>query len=135
MKLIVNTNILFSFFNERSKARELSLLPDLELHSPAFSIGEIAEHRSEILTRFSLSDAQFLLIERLLKVVVKFIKEEEYCEYLSEARKVSPDPNDSDFFALALKFDCPLWSEDKRLKKQSRVKVLSTKELMELQFL
>jgi predicted nucleic acid-binding protein len=69
----------------------------------------------------------------LLKVVVKFIKEEEYSEFLSEARKVSPDPNDSDFFALALKLNCPIWSEDKRLKKQSRVKVLSTRELMELQ--
>jgi predicted nucleic acid-binding protein len=46
MMLIVDTNILFSFFNERSKARELSLLPDLELHSPYFSIDELVEHKS-----------------------------------------------------------------------------------------
>lgn len=132
MKLVVDTNILFSFFNERSKARELSLLPDLELHSPSFSLDEIMEHKSKILRSFSLSEVQFLLIERLLKVVVKFAKEEEYSKLLSKARGISPDPDDSDFFALALKLDCPLWSEDKLLKKQSRVKVISTREVIDL---
>ena len=41
MRLVVNTNILFSFFNEKSKARELSILPELELYSPSFSLDEI----------------------------------------------------------------------------------------------
>ena len=41
MKLVVDTSELFSFFNELSKARELSLIPALELHSPSFSLDEL----------------------------------------------------------------------------------------------
>lgn len=62
---------------------------------------------------------------------MKFAKEEEYSKFLPEGRKISPDPDDSDFFALALKLDCPIWSEDKKLKEQSRIRVLNTRELSE----
>jgi predicted nucleic acid-binding protein len=41
-----------------------------------------------------------------------------------------PDPDDIDFTALALKLDCPLWSNDKELKQQTVVKVFSTSELI-----
>lgn len=131
MKLVIDTNEIFSFFNERSKARSISLIPELELYSPSFSLDEIEEHKSEILERFSLSETQFLLIKKLLGVVVKFDREEEYAKFLSEAEQISPDPEDIDFFALALKLNCSLWSEDKLLKQQSKVKVFSTDELME----
>ena len=131
MKLVVDTNILFSFFNKKSKARELSLAPELELYSPCFSFDEIEEHKSEIFEKFSLSEVQFLLIKKLLKVVVKFTGEEKYSKFLSEAKRICPDPDDVDFFALALKINCPVWSEDKLLKQQSRIKVFSTKELTE----
>lgn len=132
MKLVVDTNVIFSFFNERSKARELSLLPELELYSPSFALDEIEEHKSEILERFSLTEAQFTLIEKLLGTVVKFVGKEEYSEFLPRAMKLSPDPDDADFFGLALKLDCPIWSEDGKLKDQPQVKVLSTTELIDL---
>ncbi|MFH1094689.1 MAG: PIN domain-containing protein [Candidatus Micrarchaeota archaeon] len=45
------------------------------------------------------------------------------------ARRLSPDPDDWPFFALALSRDCGIWSNDKRLKKQAKVKVWSTEEL------
>ena len=103
MRLVADTNELFSFFNARSKARELSLLPELELHSPSFSLEEIEKHKSEILKRFSLSETQFLLIKRLLRAVIKVNKAEEYSNLLPEAKKISPDIDDADFFALALR--------------------------------
>ena len=130
MKLVVDTNVIFSFFNERSKARELSLLPNLELYSPSFALDEIREHKSEILKKFFLTEAQFTLIEKLLGTVVKFAREEEYSEFLSRAMKLSPDPDDADFFGLALKLSCHIWSNDGKLKKQPQVKVFSTKELI-----
>ena len=130
MRLVVDTNELFSFFNKASKARELSLLSELDLHSPLFSINELKEHKSEILKKFSLSETQFTLIEKLLHIVVNFSKEKEYSSFIQEAKKISPDPDDIDFFALALKFDCSIWSEDKLLKQQDKVKVYSTSELL-----
>lgn len=40
-----------------------------------------------------------------------------------------------DFFALALKLNCPIWSNENLHKKQSKVKIYSTSELIkELSF-
>jgi|SRR3989338_2349020 len=131
MKLVIDTNEIFSFFNQKSKARELALLPYLELYSPEFALVEIEEHKIEIMKKFSLSEAQFLFIMKLLKTIVKFSKENEYSEFLAEAVRISPDPDDVDFFALALMHSCSLWSEEVKLKQQSRVRVINTGELIE----
>jgi|SRR3989338_1213390 len=130
MKLVVDANEVFSFFNEKSKAREFSLSSELELYSPSFSLKEIKEHKSDVLKRFSLSETQYLLIEKLLGNVIRFADEKEYSGFLKEAKSVSPDADDTEYFALALKLNCPIWSEDKALKKQSKVKVYSTSELL-----
>ena len=132
MRIVADTSELFSFFNEKSKARELSLSTKLSLQAPKFSLDEIYEHKDNIIKSFSLTESQFALVKKLLNTVVKFAEEKEYSNLLSEAKEVSPDPDDADFFALALKSKIPLWSEDKELKKQSRVKVLNTKELSKL---
>ena len=56
----------------------------------------------------------------------------EYKEFKDKADSISPDPNDTQYFALALKLNCPIWSNDKKLKEQSEIKVLNTSELIEL---
>lgn len=86
MRFVIDTSEIFSFFNRKSKARELSLLPGLELYAPAFSLHEIKMHKADILKRFSLSNEQFRLIEKLLSVVVKFAGEKEYSEFMNEAK-------------------------------------------------
>ena len=40
--------------------------------------------------------------------------------------------DDIDFLALALKLKCLLWSNDKLLKEQSKVKVINTEEMISL---
>lgn len=71
------------------------------------------------------------VMDKLLKTVVKVAREDEYSGFLPQANDLSPDPDDVDFFALALKLNCSLWSEDKRWKQQSHVETLNTKELLE----
>ena len=61
--------------------------------------------------------------------IVEFIPLEEYSSFMKEALAI-PDPDDIDFTALALKLDCPLWSNDKELKQQTVVKVFSTSDLI-----
>jgi len=92
---------------------------------------EISKHKQDILGIFSLSEGQFSFTLKLLNATVRFAGTEEYRRFLSRAIRTSPDPDDIDFFALALKLGCPLWTEEKRLKKQPKVKVFSTGELLE----
>ncbi len=131
MRLVVDTNILFSFFNSRSTARDLSTRYNLILYSPEFALEELDKYKNVIMKRFSLTDVQYVFIIKLLQTVVNFIEKEEYEKFFLKAKKVSPDPDDIDFFALCLKLNCQLWSNDAVLKKQSSVDVLSTADLVE----
>ena len=45
-------------------------------------------------------------------------------EYMSEADSISPDPDDVQYFALALKLGCPIWSNDPHFREQSDARVL-----------
>lgn len=51
---------------------------------------------------------------------------------MPQAQSITPDKYDQDYFALALKLGCPIWSNDKALKGQKRIKVYSTKEVADL---
>jgi predicted nucleic acid-binding protein len=132
MRLVADTSELFSFFNSESKARELSLSSKTELFSPYYSLEELHEKKGKIINCFSLTEAQYAIIIKLLETVVKYIRVDEYSKCLPEAMELCPDPDDVDFFALALKLDCPLWSEDRLLKNQSKIKVYSTQELKDM---
>ncbi|MBI2676325.1 MAG: hypothetical protein HYX24_07740 [Candidatus Aenigmarchaeota archaeon] len=59
MMLVADTSVLFSFFNMRSRARELSTLKAFELLSPEFALAELMEHKADIKMWFSLSDPQY----------------------------------------------------------------------------
>lgn len=133
MRFVVDANVLFSFFREGSGTRRLILnFESLELLTPGFCIDELNKYKGLICKRANLSNKGFKDTLRDLGIFVKVLSLNEYAEFTGESKEISPDPDDVDFFALALKLNCPLWSEDKELRRQSRVKVLSTKELLKL---
>ena len=60
MKLVVDTNVLFSFFKKESETRRLILnFEILELVTPSFCINELNEHKELICTKSRLSDSEF----------------------------------------------------------------------------
>ena len=74
MRIVIDTSELFSFFNEKSKARELSFSVRLNLQSPNFSLEEIKEHKDKIVKSFSLSESQFALVKKLLNTLLNFVR-------------------------------------------------------------
>ena len=139
MLFVVDTNILFSFFWKDSPTREL--LIKHKLVSPENSLKEINKYESLILSKTKLSPENFLVLKKELVLFVDFVSEKEYSDFFKQAEKLSKPfsdkerqefLNDIDFFALALKLNLPIWSNDKLFKKQSSVKVLNTKEVLDL---
>jgi len=131
MKLVADANILFSFFKKDSSTRKIiSRFDTFELFTPSFCVKEILKYKEVIRQKSRISEKTFKELLEELSIFVKIVPLPEYSEFLSKAKDICPDPNDVDFFALALKLDCPIWSNDTKLKQQSVVKVLSTKELI-----
>ena len=130
MELVVDTNILYTYFWEKSLSRRFLMKMDLELFSPEFALEEINSNEADILKKTGLSKKEFNDTRSNLAIAVELIPLEEYEKFLKPALKFSPDPNDVDFLALAMKLKLPLWSNDSGLKKQNKVKIFSTFDLL-----
>ena len=74
--------------------------------------------------------------KKLLQIILKkvmVVPNEVLIPYKSDASNITKDidPDDAMFFACALAYsESILWSDDKKLKKQAKVKVLNTQEIM-----
>ncbi|MEE8402349.1 MAG: PIN domain-containing protein [Candidatus Hydrothermarchaeaceae archaeon] len=132
MLLVVDANELFAAIIARGKTLNLFFDERLELISPEFILDEFWKHKLEIEQKSGLNEDDLFSFLLLLMPKIRFLRAIKYKEFLAEAGEISPDPNDVEYFALALKFNCSVWSEDKGLKRQSRIKVLPTKELVEV---
>ena len=133
MRLVIDSNILFSFFWKSSEVRRPIFSPHTITFSPAFALMELDKHSDEIKARTGLSQAGYESAISALKWFVEFVPLDEYKSFIPEAEKISPDAKDIRFFALSFKLGkCPIWSEETRLKKQSRVEVFNRKELRHL---
>ena len=130
MELVVDTNILYTYFWEKSLARRFLMKMDFKLFSPEVALEEINANESDILKKTGLSKKEFNDTRSNLAIAVELIPLEEYEKFLKPALKFSPDPNDVDFLALAMKLKLPLWSNDSGLKKQNKVKIFSTFDLL-----
>jgi predicted nucleic acid-binding protein len=128
--VVVDANILISLIIAKGSKQRLFFSSHLIPHSPEFVLFEIGKYWSRVseasgLLEEDLKQACSEVREQLKTVPLSEIKKE-----LEEATTFSPDPDDIEYFALALKLNCPIWSEDKELKKQSAVEVLTTPELL-----
>ena len=137
-ELVVDASILFSFFKANSARRGIFkklLEHECKLASPDFVLKELSNNKSDIIRFAKISEEQFDEILSELENDLAPFKEDEYKEFLLEANKISPhgeETKDDPYFALALAFDFPIWSDEEAFKKQSRIKVFTTGELFKL---
>ena len=133
MDLVLDANVLFSVLIKKGKTEELIFETDIHLFAPEFIFEEFDKYKVMLLEKTQRTNEEFEELLNILKKKIKTIPNEETEKYISEARKISPDIKDSDYFALALKIKCPIWSNDKALKdKQKAVQIYSTEDLAKI---
>ena len=132
MKLIVDANVLFSFFKKDSFTRRFILShPEIELFTPLYVFEELEEHKEEIKTKARIGDIVFELSKKELLEYVTVVPLDEFKDFWGEVKQISPDPDDVEYLAVALSLGCAIWSNDRDLKEtQSVVKVFSTSDLI-----
>jgi predicted nucleic acid-binding protein len=131
-RIVVDANVIASALLKDSFTRKL-LLHDCtpKLFAPMFLENELLKYTKFFSKKTGLPKKKIkLLLEKLFKEGnITLVPKKEYAEFMGKAKEFSPDPQDTVYFALALKLSCPIWSQDSALKKQFFVKIYSTTEL------
>lgn len=127
--IVVDTSIIFSYFRESVTKRLIISMSSL-LIAPEYSLSELRKHEVVICEKAKISSDEFEKRFSDLKRIVSFVPLSEYREFIKPALRLSPDPDDVDFFALALATGSPLWSNDSVWKRQDRIDVFTTSDLL-----
>ena len=120
-KVVVDTNIFFSFLLRRRSTDRRSFLTDRSLifHSPRFCLVELFKHKERIMQAAELAEEELLECLNELLAGLRFIEEGSIAiGTWMEARRLCRDIDlkDSPFVALTLHLDGRLWTDDEELK-------------------
>jgi predicted nucleic acid-binding protein len=133
MDLVVDANILFAAVIKSGVTSHLLFRESFHLYAPEFIFTEFEKYKNTLKEKTERSDQE---IEELFKVFerrISLVPREEIKPFIPKAKKISPDPKDVQYVALALKLNIAIWSNDKDLKeKQTVIKVYSTDEVRKL---
>ena len=73
MKLVVDTNVLITYFWSSSFFHSLATSQDFEFVSPEYALEEIKKHSNEIIRKAKTSEKEFDQFRYNLAVCVEFI--------------------------------------------------------------
>ena len=133
MELIIDANVLISaLISTKGRTYDLIFNDRLKLFSPEYLMEEFNKYRDDILSKSGLDEVDFELFMSLISSRIEFIPKFEFKQFISTAEDITPDPDDAEYFALALRYRCALWSNDKKLKEQDKVRVYSTNEIIKM---
>ncbi len=135
MKIVLDSNILFSALIKDSATRQLILKYENTFLFPSYIFNEFEAHKDELMIKSKMGKKEFdKLLELLLKKVL-IIPDEALKAYREEAIEIVKgiDKDDAVFVACALAYpESVIWSDDKDLKKQKKIKIVSTTEMVTL---
>ncbi len=132
MNIVLDSNILFSALIKNSFTRKLILEYERQFLFPEFIFEEIVSHKDELSSKSGLEEKEFNKLLGLLLGKVIIVSTKDILPYREEALAIIKDIDldDVQFVACALAYpDSVIWSNDGKLKKQKRIKVLSTSEI------
>ena len=132
MDVVVDANILFASIIKEGVTIRLIFTDELHLFAPEFLLSEFSKHREEILEKTYRSEDEFNKLIEVISRRINFVPKEEIDPFMKNAEKISPDPDDSMYFALAMRIGAAIWSNDSRLKNQNKIKVHTTSELIKM---
>jgi len=132
--IVIDTNILISALIKGGLTREILTNLRINFIFPEMGLEDVYFYKADIMRKANIDEKQFYtLLLRLLKYV-KIIPLDIIIGFREEANKIigKTDKGDVVFIATALAFNCPIWSNDKHFQKQDKVKILTTKNIMEI---
>ncbi len=135
MIIILDSNILFAALIKDSTVRSMIYQLNTNLIMPEVVLDAVRRYKHELVPKSKLSEDEFEEILRLLLNCLRIIPNEQILLYRNEAWELvkNHSPEDVMFLACTLAFEGSiLWPDDKKLKRQNKVIVLNTSEILKI---
>ncbi len=132
MDLVVDANVLFAALIKDNKTAELLFKDMFHLFAPEYLLEEFIEHKEEIIDKSDRPREEFERFMNILKKRITFYPSNDFKYHTERALKITPDPDDVEYVALALSIKASIWSNDKALKNIKGMDVYSTGDLIKL---
>jgi predicted nucleic acid-binding protein len=131
MKLVLDSNIIFSALIKNSRTRDIILSDLFELYAPEYIFNEITKHKELLLKKSKLDRGDFDALLLLLQKHIHLVSKDKYTEKMAIGDDILRNIyiTDSPFLALAMALSCSIWSNDGHFKQQDKVLVYTTKDL------
>ncbi len=134
MNIVVDANELFSCIIAKGKKLDshttgIFFSDELKLFAPMKLLEELENNKEEVMRKSTFSEYEFATFIELLKLRISFIRLAEFVDKVSAAKDLAPHLKDVQYFALALKLDAKIWSQEKAFKKQKMIDIVSTNDL------
>jgi predicted nucleic acid-binding protein len=133
MELVVDATALFAAIIGKGKANELFFEDKLKLVALPYLIEEFGKNTGAIAKICGISELEVIEEFEILRQRVEVFPIYKFpSDIKSKAEKLAPHSKDVPYFALALHLGCAIWSREKGFKKQNKVRVYSTPELVDM---
>ncbi len=128
MKTVIDTNRVIT----DGASRKIITHANIDFFYIALNQDEILKHKNEILKKAQISEMEFEgILDKLFQKMI-LVDDAIIETRMKEAKEIigAVDGADVPFIAAALALDASIWSDDKHFKKQNKIKVFTTIELL-----
>jgi len=132
---IVDSNIIFSGLLKEGATRKILIESPFKLYAPEILIREIEKYKEILIKKSGIAKEEFTILFHLLTEDIEIISKEKYHDSIEEAKNIIGhiDRGDIPFIALALAINNDgIWTDDAHFKKQNKIKILNTKDILSL---
>lgn len=130
MKVTIDNNILIAAFIKGGATRKIITNAQLTIFAPAFIFVEIMKYKNYIIKKSKGTEDDFNYLYAILLKNIKIIDNSKLIPFLQAAETLINDKKDLLYLACALYKDTIIWSNDKEFKKQKRIKIFTTEEML-----
>jgi predicted nucleic acid-binding protein len=139
VKYVLDVNILLSSLIKDSVTRRIIFESGLDFYFPEISYIKIIEYKDYIMKKASLNDKEFFILLAKVMSHITLIKREELMPYWDLAFNMMKKIDEEDAIFIAAAFalgeNSIILSDDKHLKKQKSIQVITTKDFIKSNFL
>ena len=135
MKFVLDTNIILSALIKDSTTRKIIVKSGWTFYYPEMSFHEVRKYKALVIKKSGMSEDNYnKLLDLILKHII-LVPDERIITNLEKAKEImlKIDPGDVVFVATKLSIsNSIIWSDDSDFDKQKEIKILKTKQVVEL---